>query len=333
MTRLLEAEDLRVSFRHKEGDALAVRGVDLHVDEGESLGIVGESGSGKSVTSLALMGLLQSPPAEIESVMLKYDGIDLAHASKRVLQDLRGKGMAMVFQEPMTSLDPVFTVGNQLAEPLMLHLGMSRRQADARSAELLARVEIPDPAGVMGSYPHQLSGGMRQRVMIAMAISCKPKLLIADEPTTALDVTIQAQIFELIRTIRKQDTALLLITHNMGVVRENCTRTAVMYAGEIVETAATPALFRHPIHPYTEALMAAIPRLAGPTRKRLPTLPGQVPSAGKLPAGCRFCARCSIAIARCAAEHPQMEEAAPGRFVRCWRAAERLPPNLAGGPP
>ena len=320
MTRLLEAENLRVSFRHKEGDALAVRGVDLHVDEGESLGIVGESGSGKSVTSLALMGLLQSPPAEIQADLLTYDRIDLVLASKRVLQDLRGKGMAMVFQEPMTSLDPVFTVGNQLAEPLMLHLGMSRKQADARSAELLARVEIPDPAGVLGSYPHQLSGGMRQRVMIAMAISCKPKLLIADEPTTALDVTIQAQVLELIKDLQKENgMALVMITHDMGVIAETTDRVAVMYGGLIMETAGVRDLFANPLHPYTKALLASIPRPDADPAKRLYAIPGASPNPVNPPSGCPFHPRCELADARCASGLPGKTITGGNRMARCWR--------------
>jgi peptide/nickel transport system ATP-binding protein len=332
-TPLLEVSGLRVSFTTDDGMLTAVNEGDFRIDSGETLGLVGESGCGKSVTALSILRLLPVPMAHIEKGRILLQGRDVLTLPMAQMRTIRGGRIGMIFQEPMTALSPLHRIGDQMVEAIQFHQPLSNKEAWSLSTEWLRKVGIPDAEERMYAYPFQLSGGMRQRVMIAMAMMPNPALLIADEPTTALDVTIQAQIFELIRTIRKQDTALLLITHNMGVVRENCTRTAVMYAGEIVETAATPALFRHPIHPYTEALMAAIPRLAGPTRKRLPTLPGQVPSAGKLPAGCRFCERCPIAITRCTIEHPQMEEAAPGRFVRCWRAAERLPPNLAGGQP
>lgn len=317
---LLEAKDLRVTFRQKDGDAFAVRGVDLELGEGECLGIVGESGSGKSVCSMALMGLLQSPPAEIRAKTMSFAGKNLIGASRKTMQSIRGRGMAMVFQEPMTSLDPVFTVGDQLAEPLMLHLGLSRREADRRSEALLARVEIPDPAGVLKAYPHQLSGGMRQRALIAMAVSCGPRLLIADEPTTALDVTIQAQVLDLIMDLRREEgMSLIMITHDMGVIAETSDRVAVMYGGLVMEQAPVEDLFAYPLHPYTEALLASIPRADAEAESRLYAIPGASPNPKCPPPGCPFNPRCPRADGRCARELPPLVSPGDGRTARCWR--------------
>ncbi len=322
MARLLEVDDLRVTFRGKDGDAYAVRGVGFHLDEGMSLGIVGESGSGKSVTSQALMGLLPTPFARIEARKLEFAGRDLARLSRRELQSQRGTGMAMIFQEPMTSLDPVFTVGNQLAETLVAKLGMQKKAAMLRSAELLSRVEIPDPHSVLACYPHQLSGGMRQRVMIAMAISCNPRILIADEPTTALDVTIQSQVLGLIKDLQKDSgTALVMITHDMGVIAETTDRVVVMYGGLVMENSGVRELFADPVHPYTKALLASIPRADADPSQRLYSIPGGSPSASDPPSGCPFHPRCPLADSRCAAELPAERPIGSDRSARCWRLA------------
>ncbi len=291
---LLEIENLSVEFPSHQGVMHAVEGVSLTVDSGEVLGIVGESGSGKSVTMMALMGLV-AYPGRIKADRLRFDGHDLLALSERDRRRLTGKDLAMIFQDPTTSLNPCFTVGFQLAETLQLHLGLDRRAARKRSIELLEQVGIPAPESRLGVYPHQLSGGMSQRVMIAMAIACNPKLLIADEPTTALDVTIQAQILDLLRQLQQtRNMGLVLITHNMGVVSEMAQRVAVMYAGQIMEVQAAASLFESPRHPYTEALMAALPeRNVG--CDRLATIPGMVPGLHDRPTGCLFAPRCSHA--------------------------------------
>ena len=321
MAILLQTKDLRVTFQGKEGPALAVRGIDLELHEGESLGIVGESGSGKSVTSLAMMGLLPSPPALIQAENLQFLNMDLLTANRKTMQGLRGKGMAMIFQEPMTSLDPAFTVGNQLAEPIMIHLGLSRKEANELSLDLLSKVEIPNGKSLLNYYPHQLSGGMRQRIMIAMAISCGPQLLIADEPTTALDVTIQAQVLDLIVALQKEkNMALIMITHDMGVIAQTSDKVAVMYGGLIMEYAEVVELFKNPLHPYTEALLASIPRPDLDSDKRLFSIPGGAPNPKDPPTGCPFHPRCPKADAYCHVELPKMKEITVGHGVRCWRA-------------
>ena len=312
---LVEIEDLHVEFPSHAGVMRAVEGVSLVVEEGEVLGIVGESGSGKSVTMLALMGLVAAP-GRVRAKRLAFAGRDLLRASERERRAIVGKEIAMIFQEPTTSLNPCFTVGFQLTESLRLHLGMDGRAARDRAVELLEQVGIPAAGSRLKDFPHQMSGGMNQRVMIAMAISCNPRLLIADEPTTALDVTIQAQILDLLRALqRSRGMSLVLVTHNMGVVADMAKRVAVMYAGQVLEQRLADDLFREPQHPYTAALLAAMPeRSTG--RARLATIPGVVPGLYDRPAGCLFGPRCAYATKRCAAERPSLRDWREGR-VRC----------------
>jgi len=304
---LLEIENLSVRFPSKSAVMHAVDGVSLRLDAGDVLGIVGESGSGKSVTMMALMGLV-AYPGQISADSLRFDGHDLLRLSDAQRRKVIGKDMAMIFQDPTTSLNPCFTVGFQMAETLQLHLGLDRKAAHRRSIELLEQVGIPAPESRLGVYPHQLSGGMSQRVMIAMAISCNPKLLIADEPTTALDVTIQAQILDLLRTLQKdRNMALVLITHNMGVVSEMAQRVAVMYAGQIMEERGANDIFNAPQHPYTEALLAAMPERSDGS-SRLATIPGMVPGLYDRPAGCLFAPRCVYANKLCRDARPALRE-------------------------
>lgn len=312
---LLEIKNLSVRFPSKTAVMHAVDGVSLSLEAGDVLGIVGESGSGKSVTMMALMGLV-SYPGQIKADKLVFDGHDLLKLSDRERRRLIGKDMAMIFQDPTTSLNPCFTVGFQMAETLKLHMGMDKAAARRRSIELLEQVGIPAPESRLGVYPHQLSGGMSQRVMIAMAIACNPKLLIADEPTTALDVTIQAQILDLLRNLQKErNMALVLITHNMGVVSEMAQRVAVMYAGQIMEERSAQAMFEAPQHPYTDALLAAMPeRSDGMTR--LATIPGMVPGLFDRPSGCLFAPRCMYANAHCRDQRPVLRDWQSG-LVRC----------------
>ncbi len=312
---LLEIEDLHVEFPSQGGVLRAVEGVSLSLDEGEVLGIVGESGSGKSVTMLALMGLVAAP-GRVRAKRLAFAGRDLLRAGEKERRAIVGKDVAMIFQEPTTSLNPCFTIGFQLTESLRLHLKLDRREARRRAIELLEQVGIPAPEARLADFPHQMSGGMNQRVMIAMAIACNPRLLIADEPTTALDVTIQAQILDLLRELqRARGMSLVLVTHNMGVVAEMARRVAVMYAGQVVEERAADDLFAAPQHPYTEALLAAMPeRSAG--RARLATIPGVVPGLYDRPPGCLFAPRCAYATRRCAAERPELAAWNRGK-VRC----------------
>ncbi|MBT3069039.1 ABC transporter ATP-binding protein [Rhodoferax sp. U11-2br] len=312
---LLEIQNLSVRFPSKTAVMHAVDGVSLSLEAGDVLGIVGESGSGKSVTMMALMGLV-SYPGQIKADKLVFDGHDLLKLSDRDRRRLIGKDMAMIFQDPTTSLNPCFTVGFQMAETLKLHMGMDKAAARKRSIELLEQVGIPAPESRLGVYPHQLSGGMSQRVMIAMAIACNPKLLIADEPTTALDVTIQAQILDLLRNLQKErNMALVLITHNMGVVSEMAQRVAVMYAGQIMEERSAQAMFETPQHPYTDALLAAMPeRSDGATR--LATIPGMVPGLFDRPSGCLFAPRCMYANAHCREQRPALRDWQNG-LVRC----------------
>jgi len=312
---LLEIENLSVRFPSKTAVMHAVDGVSLSLEAGDVLGIVGESGSGKSVTMMALMGLV-SYPGQIKADKLIFDGHDLLKLSDRERRRLIGKDMAMIFQDPTTSLNPCFTVGFQMAETLQLHLGMDKAAARRRSIELLEQVGIPAPESRLGVYPHQLSGGMSQRVMIAMAIACNPKLLIADEPTTALDVTIQAQILDLLRNLQKErNMALVLITHNMGVVSEMAQRVAVMYAGQIMEERSAQDIFEHPQHPYTDALLAAMPERSD-GMARLATIPGMVPGLFDRPSGCLFAPRCKYANAHCRDQRPALRDWQAG-MVRC----------------
>jgi oligopeptide/dipeptide ABC transporter ATP-binding protein len=316
---LLEVRDLRVSFAGDAGELPAVRGVSLRMAKGETVALVGESGCGKSVTALALLRLL-GPNARVTAAELRFRGRELATLGADAIRGLRGREIGMIFQEPMTSLNPVFRIGDQVAEVLEQHRGLSSEAARGAAVELLRRVRIADPGRRALQYPHELSGGMKQRVMIAMALACDPALLIADEPTTALDVTIQAQILELLRTLQRElGMAILLITHDLGVVAQFAERVAVMYAGELVEEAPVRELFRAPLHPYTRALLRALPRPG--QRGRLAAIEGSVPSPAELPAGCAFAGRCPEALPRCAGEAPPVV-AVGGRPVRCWLHAE-----------
>jgi len=299
---LLEIDDLHIAFTGRSGTVPAVRGVSLTIDRGEVVGLVGESGCGKSVTALAVLRLLPTPPAQIRAAHIAFAGQDLLALPEREMRRMRGHRIAMIFQEPMTALNPVFTIGHQIGESLQIHLGLGRAERRRRAAELLAQVGIADPERRLDDYPHQLSGGQRQRVMIAMALACDPDLLIADEPTTALDVTIQAQILALLNRLQQErGLAVLLITHDMGVVAQTADRVAVMYAGQIVEQATTVDLFAEPRHPYTHGLLASIPR---PGVERLTPIPGQLPPLTALPAGCTFADRCAWAQATCRTAPP-----------------------------
>ncbi|MBY0612376.1 MAG: ABC transporter ATP-binding protein [Beijerinckiaceae bacterium] len=320
MSSVLEVDELSVSFAGEDGRmTTVVDKVSFKIGTGRTLGIVGESGCGKSVTSLAIMGLLDPASASVSGTVT-FEGIDLRRESESRLRDLRGDRMAMIFQEPMTSLNPSHTVGAQIVEAIQRHRALSRKDAEARALEALRQVSIPSPETRFHDYPHRLSGGMRQRVMIAMALSCDPKLVIADEPTTALDVTIQAQILDLLRRLR-DDTgaAIMLITHDLGVVAEVCEDVLVMYAGEVVERASVGTLFRAPQHPYTVGLMGAIPRMAE-RKPRLATIEGSVPNMRALPAGCRFSPRCPFADAQCRTMPPPIREVEAGHTTRCWKA-------------
>jgi peptide/nickel transport system ATP-binding protein len=326
---LLDVADLRTYFYLRHGILKAVDGVSFQLKPHETLAIVGESGCGKSMTALSLMRLIPEPPGKIVSGSVKLAGRDLIALDEPAMRNVRGKDISMIFQEPMTSLNPVMTVGNQIAEALLLHEGLSRSDALKRAVEILNLVRIPEAKQRLKEYPHQLSGGMRQRVMIAMALACNPKVLIADEPTTALDVTIQAQILDIILDLQeKLGTAVILITHDLGVVAETAQRVIVMYAGKKVEEAPVGELFAHPLHPYTHGLMASIPRLdlmrgAGDTTKqRLQEIKGIVPALTNLPPGCPFAPRCPHAIDICRREMPAYEEKAPGHWAACWRSKE-----------
>jgi peptide/nickel transport system ATP-binding protein len=318
--RMLEIRGLKIHFATEEGVLHAVDGVDLGIDAGETLGVVGESGCGKSVTALTVMRLLPMPPGRIAGGEIRWRGHDLVAAGEETVRELRAKEIAMIFQEPMTSLNPVYTVGEQIAEVVRLHDNANRRAALERAVEMLRLVHIPNPERRVNDYPHQFSGGMRQRVMIAMALSCKPKLLIADEPTTALDVTIQAQILDLMSELKEEmGMAVMLITHAMGVVAENAQRVVVMYAGKVVEEAPVDELFRAPLHPYTLGLIRSIPRmdLAAARKQRLETIAGTVPYLVNPPLGCRFAARCPSVREECLQAPPPLTEVAPGHKVAC----------------
>ena len=314
---LLEIENLQVHFRSGDGIVRAVDGVSFQVEAGQTAALVGESGCGKSVTALSLLRLLPEPPARVAGVV-RFEGRDLLQLSEREMREVRGNAISMVFQEPMSSLNPVLTIGRQIAEPLRLHQKLSTPAAGRRAVELLDVVGIAEPARRAGEYPHQLSGGMRQRVMIAIALACRPRLLIADEPTTALDVTVQAQILELVRSLQTQfGTAVLMITHDLGVVAEVADRVVVMYAGRKVEEAPVDALFRHPQHPYTAGLLRAVPRLGAAAAARLAEIPGTVPSLRVRQAGCAFAERCPRVQPRCGTEPPPLRATSAGRWVAC----------------
>jgi peptide/nickel transport system ATP-binding protein len=320
--RLLDVKNLKTYFFTDEGVVRAVDGVDLHIDQGETLGVVGESGCGKSVTALSIMRLIPQPPGKIVEGQILYNGLDLVTIPANKLRKIRGKEISMVFQEPMTSLNPVFTCGEQIAEALRLHEGLGRRDAMDKTVEMLKVVHIPNAERRVKEYPHQLSGGMRQRVMIAMALSCSPNLLIADEPTTALDVTIQAQILELLNELKsKLKMAVMLITHDMGVIAETAQRVVVMYAAKVAEEAPVGDLFKEPLHPYTQGLLRSIPRidLAATEHLRLETIPGTVPTLrGDIAPGCRFAPRCPFVKSVCTEQDPVLKEVKPGHKVSCW---------------
>jgi len=319
---LLELADLRVTFATDEGVARAVDGVALMVQAGETVGLVGESGCGKSVTALAVLRLVEHPGLIAPGSRVRFEGRDLLALAERDIRAVRGNHLALIVQEPASALNPVLTVGSQIAEVIRAHQQVTRGEARRRAVEMLKAVGIPDAEQRYGHYAHQLSGGMRQRVLIAIALACRPHLLIADEPTTALDVTIQAEILELLDGLQRQmGMAVLLITHNLGLVAERTRRVYVMYAGQIVESAPTEALFAAPAHPYTQGLMAAVPRPDAP-RERLAAIPGQVPPATAWPAGCRFHPRCPFAWEKCRAELPPLLPAGEGREARCWLLAD-----------
>ncbi|NUM88934.1 MAG: ABC transporter ATP-binding protein [Bdellovibrionales bacterium] len=325
MNPVLEVKNLRTSFRVEGEDVFAVDDVSFHVNAGETIGIVGESGCGKSVTSLSIMRLIPNPPGRIAGGQIFFNGRNLLDLPMAEMRGIRGNEISMIFQEPMTSLNPVFTVGNQIMESVILHQGLSKSEARNKAIEMLKLVGIPAPERRVDDYPHQLSGGMRQRVMIAMALSCNPSVLIADEPTTALDVTIQAQILELIRGLReKLKMAVLLITHDLGVVAETCDRVVVMYAGKVVEQGSAKDIFSNPSHPYTRGLLNSIPHGgSGGRKQRLETIPGLVPSLLELPCGCRFQDRCSRKQADCVGTQPELRAVrGDGHRVACYHPYE-----------
>jgi len=322
---ILDIRDLRTHFKTDEGMVHAVDGVDLSIAPGETLCVVGESGSGKTVTALSVLKLIAMPPGRIVGGQILWQGRDLVPLDADQMNHIRAREIAVVFQEPMTSLNPVYTIGDQIAEVIQLHQGLGRRAALQRGAEMLALVQIPNPTRRVHDYPHHFSGGMRQRVMIAMALSCNPKLLIADEPTTALDVTIQAQILDLLQDMKSRlGMSIMLITHAMGVVAEVAQRVVVMYAGKVVEEAPVDRLFAEPRHPYTKGLIRSIPRidLAAARKQRLETIAGVVPRLIDPPVGCRFAPRCSLAVDECRRAQPALREIGTGHKVACIRAEE-----------
>jgi peptide/nickel transport system ATP-binding protein/oligopeptide transport system ATP-binding protein len=317
-TPLLSIRDLKTYFHSSDGVARAVDGVSYDIFPSETLAVVGESGCGKSVTAFSVMRLIPSPPGRVEGGQVLFEGRDLLRLTEQEMRDVRGNEIAMIFQEPMTSLNPILKIGDQIGEPLVHHKGMSKADARRHAVEMLDRVGIPSAAARAEDYPHQLSGGMKQRAMIAMALVCKPKLLIADEPTTALDVTIQAQILDLMNDLRSEfDMSVLLITHDLGVVAEVADRVVVMYAGKVAESAEVTELFEHPLHPYTKALFRSLPSLEEGRKSELNVIPGSVPNPLEFPAGCRFRTRCSIARPECATFDPPLAELRPGHFVAC----------------
>ena len=323
MATLLEVKDLQTHFFTMDGIVKAVDGVSYDLDEGETLGLVGESGCGKSVSALSLMRLIPDPPGKIINGEVILDGEDILKINMDEMRSVRGAKMSMVFQEPMTSLNPVLTIERQLTETLQLHKGMNRSESRTEGVNLLARVGIPDPEQRIKQYPHQFSGGMRQRVMIAMALSCNPRLIIADEPTTALDVTIQAQILELMKSLTTEfGVALIVITHNLGVVARYADRVNIMYAGRIIERGTAKDIYSNPRHPYTVGLLRSVPRLDLPRRARLDPIEGQPPDLVRLPQGCAFRDRCRWAIDKCATDRPVLEEVGTEHWSACWRPEE-----------
>lgn len=319
LKNILEVIDLETTFFSEDGNISAVDHISFSIREGEILAIVGESGCGKSVTSLSIMGLVPSPPGKITSGKILLEGKDLTKISERAMRKIRGNDVAMIFQEPMTSLNPLFTIGNQLIEAISIHnKKLSKKEAKNKAVEMMKLVGLPRAEELINEYPHQLSGGMRQRVMIAMALVCDPKLLIADEPTTALDVTIQAQILNLMKDLNKRlQTAILLITHDLGIVAETCERVIVMYAGQIVEQAPVQEIFKNPQHPYTKGLIQSVPDMRH-KKESLYSIPGNVPKPGSIKEGCRFAPRCEFAHERCLVENPALFMASPNHEARCF---------------
>ncbi|MNB67744.1 Oligopeptide transport ATP-binding protein OppD [compost metagenome] len=315
---ILKIENLHTHFFTEKGEVPAVDGVDLYINPGEVLGVVGESGCGKSVTSLSVLKLVPNPPGRIVDGRILFKGRDIVPMKEREMRKIRGNAVSMIFQEPMTSLNPLFTVGQQIIETVRLHQGISKKEAREHAVDMLRKVGIPRPESIIDEYPHQLSGGMRQRVMIAMSISCNPELLIADEPTTALDVTIQAQILDLIRRLNEeQGTAVMMITHDLGVVAEMCHRVAVMYAGKVVEEGTVRDIFKNPLHPYTQGLIASVPRM-DETRERLYSIPGNVPILSTSMQGCRFAPRCPHVMDICRQSLPELTLQDDRHSSRCW---------------
>jgi len=322
MTKLLEVKDLKTYFYTDDGVVKAVDGVNFSVEAGKTIGIVGESGCGKSITAMSILRLIPDPPGKIVNGEIIFEGEDLTKVSDERIREIRGNNISMIFQEPMTSLNPVFTVGYQIGEVLMLHQKLNEEEARERAIEMISLVGIPNPERIVDEYPHQLSGGMRQRIMIAMALACQPKLLIADEPTTALDVTIQAQILELMNDLKNRlNTSIMLITHDLGVIAEMADHVIVMYSGKVVEDAPVLELFNNPKHPYTIGLMRSIPSLVQ-EGERLETIPGMVPNPLYLPKGCYFHPRCKFAIEECKHVQPELREIGPGHKAACIRAEE-----------
>lgn len=336
MSKVLEVRDLHVSFKTYNGEVKAVRGVSFDVNKGETVAIVGESGCGKSVTSQSIMRLIPNPPGQIKSGEILFAGTDLAQATEKQMEEIRGAEIAMIFQDPMTSLNPTMTVGKQIMEGLIKHQGMSRGKAKKRAIEMLRLVGIPSPESRIDQYPHQFSGGMRQRAMIAIALACEPTLLIADEPTTALDVTIQAQIIDLMKELQaKVDTSIILITHDLGVVADIADRVAVMYAGKVIETGTLDEIFYNPRHPYTWGLLASMPRLNQSEDQDLTPIPGAPPNLLDPPKGCPFAARCPHAMKVCVDNMPDTTSVSGTHQVACWldhpMAPKVQPPAIVGG--
>ncbi|MEH7385528.1 ABC transporter ATP-binding protein [Bacillus sp. JJ1521] len=317
--KIIEVKGLRTSFFTDEGEIPAVDDVDFHINEGEILGVVGESGCGKSVTSLSIMGLVPTPPGKIVGGEIIFNGDNLVHFSEKKMRRIRGNEIAMIFQEPMTSLNPLFTIGDQMVEGIKIHLKLDKKKSRLKAIESMKRVGLPRAEELINEYPHQLSGGMRQRVMIAMAMACNPKLLIADEPTTALDVTIQSQILKLMKELNvEMNTAIMLITHDLGVVAQICERVAAMYAGRIVEEGKVSSIFKNPKHPYTKGLLKSVPDIRK-KNERLYSIPGNVPRPGSITHGCRFAERCEFAFERCFSENPELYDVDDkGHRVRCF---------------
>ncbi len=319
MAKLLEVKNLSTTFHTDDGLVNAVDNVSFDINEGETLGLVGESGCGKSVSALSILRLIPNPPGKIVDGEILFEGQDLLELNRNDICDVRGNKISMIFQEPMTSLNPVYTIGRQLSEPLELHKDMKKKVAWNEAVELLRKVQIPEPQLRVNAYPHQFSGGMRQRAMIAMGMSCVPKLIIADEPTTALDVTIQAQLLELLKSLSRDfGTSLIIITHNLGVVARYADRINVMYAGRIVETASAMDLYKNPKHPYTIGLMASVPRLDEDVKKKLVPIEGQPPDLLAVPPGCSFHPRCPYAVKKCGVETPELKDVANNHQIACW---------------